>query len=96
MAFVYILYSKSLNRYYVGSCLDLDLRLKEHLSKKFDGGFTSKASDWLLFYTIPNLEYEARKTEAHIKKMKSRKYIEDLKRYTELSEKLVRQYSGTQ
>jgi putative endonuclease len=45
MAFVYILYSKSLNGYYVGSCLDLDLRLKEHLSKKFDGGFTSKASD---------------------------------------------------
>jgi putative endonuclease len=94
MAFVYILYSKSLNRYYVGSCLDLDLRLKDHLSKKFDNGFTTKASDWVLIYSISNLEYEqSRKIEAHIKKMKSKKYIEDLKKYIELSEKLVRQYS---
>jgi putative endonuclease len=80
MACVYILYSRSLNRYYVGSCLDLDLRLTEHLNKKFTEGFTTKADDWELYYSMLDLEYmQARKIENHIKRMKSKKYIKDLK-----------------
>jgi len=91
MACVYILHSNSLDKYYVGSCLDLELRLKDHLSKKFTDGFTSKTNDWILYYSVSNLEYgQARKVEAHIKKMKSKKYIENLKKYPELSEKIVR------
>jgi putative endonuclease len=93
MACVYILYSKSLNSYYVGSCLDLDLRLTEHLNKKFPEGFTTKTNDWELYYSMLDLEYiQARKIEKHIKRMKSKKYIEDLKSYSELSEKLFSQY----
>ena len=93
MAFVYILYSSSLNKYYVGSCLDLDLRLEAHLSKKFVDGFTAKANDWKLYYSIKNLEYkQARKVETHIKKMRSKKYIENLKKYPEISEKIIKQY----
>jgi putative endonuclease len=40
-----------------------------------------------------DLEYmQARKIENHIKRMKSKKYIKDLKSYSELSEKLFNQY----
>jgi putative endonuclease len=93
MAFVYILYSKKLNKFYIGSCLDLDLRTNDHLKKKQDG-FTSNADDWELFLSISGLEYKpARKIETHIKKMKSRKYVEDLKRYPDLREKLIKKYT---
>ena len=44
-------------------------------------------------YSIEQLQYEiARKTEAHIKRMKSRKYIENLKLYPEMMEKLILKY----
>ncbi|WP_366519227.1 GIY-YIG nuclease family protein [uncultured Dokdonia sp.] len=33
MVTVYILYSKNINKYYIGSCLDLALRIQEHISK---------------------------------------------------------------
>jgi putative endonuclease len=93
MANVYILYSKKLDKYYTGSCLNLEIRISEHLNKKFDDGFTSKSDDWELFYTINELEYkQARSIEAHIKKMKSKKYIQDLKMYAEITKKLVDKY----
>jgi putative endonuclease len=80
MASVYILYSKKLNKYYIGSCLALEVRMAEHLNKKFADSFTSKADDWELFYSIIDLEYnQARKIEKHIKRMRSKKYIQDLK-----------------
>jgi putative endonuclease len=63
------------------------------LSKKFKGGFTSRSDDWELVFAISNLEYkQARRIEAHIKKMKSRKYIEDFKRYPEMVNRLVEKY----
>ena len=90
MASVYILYSKKLNKYYIGSCLNLEVRIGEHLNKKLNDGFTSKSDDWELFYSINELEYkQARSIEAHIKKMKSKKYIQDLKMFAELTSKLV-------
>ena len=57
------------------------------------GGYTSKADDWELFYSIDKLEYnQARKIEKHIKKMKSKKYIENLKAYNEMSIRLKSLY----
>ena len=42
---------------------------------------------------MPDLEYdEARNIEAHIKKMKSKTYIENLKKYSDLREKLLEKY----
>jgi putative endonuclease len=74
MAFVYIIYSVKLNKYYVGACIDLERRLNEH-----DIGhskFTSLGIPWELKYKE---EYQtltaAKKRELVIKKMKSRKYI---------------------
>ncbi len=93
MAFVYILYSKSLNKFYIGSCLELDERLNEHLNKQFVDSFTAKTDDWDLFYSIGELEYkQARNIELHIKKMKSSVYIENLKKFDDISKKLRNLY----
>ena len=91
MAVVYILYSSSLDRYYTGSALDFETRINEHLSKEFGGAFTGRANDWQLYLLIDNLSFrQARSIERRIKRAKSRKFIENLKKYPELVEKLVR------
>ena len=93
MAAVYILYSSTIDKYYVGSCKDIMERIDQHLSKYLPGGFATTASDWLVYYSINNLKYsQVRKIEIHIKRMKSKKYIEDLKKYPEISFKLIALY----
>ena len=93
MAFVYILYSNKIDNFYTGSCLNLDNRLIEHKEQMFDKGFTHRADDWEVFFVIENLEYQqARKIEKHIKKMKSRVYINNLKKFPEISERLIKTY----
>jgi len=76
--FVYILYSKSLDKYYVGHTgQTLVERLKKHLSEH--KGFTSKTKDWQIIYSEKlSTKSEAYKREVLIKKRKSRKYIEEL------------------
>ncbi|WP_445957348.1 GIY-YIG nuclease family protein [Yeosuana sp.] len=74
---VYILYSASLNKYYVGSSEDVQIRLKKHLLNH--KGFTGKAKDWVLKYAETyNSKSESIKRELQIKKWKSRKMIERL------------------
>jgi putative endonuclease len=79
MASVYILYSKKLDKFYTGSCLDFHFGLEQHLHKVYPGSFTSNSDDWQLFLLIENLSYaQARSVETHIKKMKSKAYIQNL------------------
>jgi len=93
MATVYILYSQKINQYYIGSCLDLEKRLAEHLSAKMDVAYTKRSDDWDVYFKIDDLTYAtARKIEAHIKQMKSRKYIENLVRFPEISQRLKDNY----
>ncbi len=95
MAFVYILFSDQLNRFYIGSCKDLSARIIQHINQEFKKSFTSKARDWGLYISIEGLEYEqARQIELYIKKMKSKKHIQNLKKYPGLIEKLKRNYSN--
>ena len=77
MASTYILYSKKLNKFYVGACIDLKRRLYEH--NLGHTKFTSTGVPWELVYEeeYSNL-LEAKRREDQIKKMKSRKYIEGL------------------
>jgi putative endonuclease len=94
MASVYILYSHTSDLYYIGSTQNLDVRLDYHQVKEFKTSFTSKYSDWQLFFSIDNISNTmARKIEAHIKRMKSRKYLEDIKKYPEIVQKLISKYS---
>jgi putative endonuclease len=94
MASVYILYSKTADLFYTGATKDQDQRITYHLDKEFKSSFTAKYSDWELFFCIENLNIStARKIETHIKKMKSKNYIENLKCYPEISQKLIVKYS---
>jgi putative endonuclease len=78
MANLYILFSQSLDKYYVGSTsLELNQRLRRHLSDH--KGFTAKAKDWVIVYSEAFEDVsEARKRELQIKKWKSRTLIERL------------------
>jgi putative endonuclease len=93
MATTYILYSKSIDRYYTGSCENFNTRLKQHLNKTFHNSFTSKADDWEVYLLIENLNFnQARSIEKHIKAMKSRKYIQNLKKYPEMTAKFIKRF----
>ena len=75
--FVYILYSEKLDKYYVGSSHDPEMRLHYHnLCRK---GWTKPGIPWKLVF---KKEYEDKKTamerERYIKRQKDRKYIERL------------------
>ncbi|PZV82882.1 GIY-YIG catalytic domain-containing protein [Algoriphagus aquaeductus] len=48
MAWVYILYSKKIDKYYVGACTDLDRRLYEH--NLGHSKFTSTGVPWGLVF----------------------------------------------
>ncbi len=89
MASTYILYSAKADKYYIGSTKNMEVRFEYHLAKEFNDSFTARYSDWELYFEIPGLSNTtARSIENHIKKMKSRKYIENLKKYPEMIEKL--------
>jgi putative endonuclease len=76
MATFYILHSKSIDRYYVGSCLDLEKRISEHNSGKHTRSFTKRANAWEKYFIIENLEYEvSRKIESYVKSMKSKNIL---------------------
>jgi len=76
-AFLYILFSQSRDRYYVGATIDLDRRLLEHNSGKSKS--TKSGIPWKLVFSQAHQTFkEARQHEAQIKKMKSRSYIESL------------------
>ena len=93
MASTYIIFSESINKYYIGSCLDFEDRITEHRQGKYINSFTKRADDWIEYIVIDDLEYQqARKIENHIKKMKSSIYIENLKKYSEMRTKLIEKY----
>ena len=94
MNFVYILYSNSLNKYYVGETVDIQERIKHHNSGFYDNAYTKQTKDWILFYSIEcKSRVQARKIETHIKKMKSKTYIRNLLKYPEIMIKLKNKYN---
>ncbi|MBO0341976.1 GIY-YIG nuclease family protein [Flagellimonas profundi] len=75
--FVYILYSQSIDKFYVGHCQNLEDRINRH-----NGGrskYTKIAMDWEVKYTESfSTRGRAMEREREIKRKKSRKYIEFL------------------
>ena len=75
--FVYILYSVSADKYYIGISEKPDERLQKHNSNH--KGFTSLANDWeIKFLEHYSTKTDALKREREIKKWKSRKLVETL------------------
>lgn len=79
MYFIYILYSISAGKYYIGYSSDPFRRLIEHNTKPFDN-FTSKYRPWKLasVFECSEIKSEAMRIERFIKKQKSRKLLEQL------------------
>jgi len=91
--YVYILFSDTLNQFYIGESVDIEERVKEHNSGFYKNAFTSKVNGWRLFLKIICKDrVQARKIETHIKSMKSKKYINDLKDCHEIIDKLKQRY----
>ncbi|TVP44488.1 MAG: GIY-YIG nuclease family protein [Mongoliibacter sp.] len=96
-AYFYILHSQKLGRFYSGiTTLDPSQRLENHVNKIYgNSNFTRKADDWNLFLAIKCQDFsQARKLEIHIKKMKSSTYIQNLKMYPEIIEKLLSKFKS--
>ena len=80
MHFVYILFSQSANRYYIGETAHLEGRVEQHNQGYYAKASTKIAKDWVLFLSITCTDRtHALKIERFIKKQKSRKFIEKLK-----------------
>ncbi len=76
--YVYILYSKTLDKFYIGYKGDsLDERLRKHNSQH--KGFTGELGDWIICHIETfELKTEAIRREKQIKNWNSRKLIEKL------------------
>ena len=92
---VYILYSKKLNKNYIGFTENLNQRLDFHLNDEQSRKFTHKADDWGLIFSIEcGSKSQGLAIEKHIKSMKSKIYIENLIRYPEMKLKLLEKYKS--
>ena len=74
---LYILYSKSIDSYYVGFTNSLERRLSEHNRKK--GKYTDRGIPWEVVYTEAfTLKKDAMNREKFIKSKKSKSFIIEL------------------
>ena len=74
MYIVYILYSNSIDKYYIGYTNDFERRILEHNRKK--GKYTDGGIPWCLVHKESyEQKLEAMNREKQIKQQKSRKYI---------------------
>src|SRR5690606_22343678 len=95
-AYCYILFSPTLNRYYIGFTHEsLELRLQKHNSGAYDNSFTSRIHDWELYFSIECATInQALGIEKHIKRMKSRRYTQNLKKYPTMVKQLLARYKS--
>jgi putative endonuclease len=78
MNYFYIIFSASVNKYYIGHTSDsLDERIRKHNSNH--EGFTGGSGDWnLMYHEVFETKSEASSRERQVKSWKSRKAIEKL------------------
>ena len=77
MHYVYIIFSKSLGKFYAGETSDIEIRLKGHNSNK--NRFTGKSKDWKLVWKAEMQDRtEALKLERKVKKRGIKRFLEDI------------------
>ena len=98
MPFTYIIYSSTIDKYYIGATqTSLDERLENHNSHAYGKShFTAQADDWKLVLSFKAKDYShAIRLERKIKSMKSRVFISNLIKYSELREKIYNETLST-
>ena len=93
LCILFIIFSVKTGKYYIGETPDVPARLAFHNNVVLNTSSTKTGIPWELFWYL-KLENRgiAKKIESHIKRMKNVKYYENLKKYPELSEKLILKY----
>jgi putative endonuclease len=82
------------NSFYVGWTTDLKIRLEYHNTISKNIGVTNRKIPWRYYYVLEVQNAAiAIKIERHIKRMKSRKYIENLVKYKDIGARLIKKYS---
>ena len=86
----YILYSKTIDRFYIGYSSNFPERLQYHNNPEKYRIWTKRGIPWEVFLTIDELEKSvSRKLELHLKRMESKKYIKHLKANPQLVKDLL-------
>lgn len=90
MASVYIIFSDSLKKFYIGYTTEnVVQRIERHNNKYYENKYTAIGIPWTLFLEIKcDSIQHAIKVENYIKSMKSKIYIKNLKKYPEMVVKL--------
>jgi len=74
MHYLYIIFSNSLNKFYVGESHNIKERLQKHNSHTYKGAFTKITDDWQIALSKKcDTKDDALFLEALIKRMKSKK-----------------------
>ena len=77
--YIYIIYSKKLNRFYVGTTDNVAKRIQEHNEGLYSSSFTVKGIPWILKLSFEcKSSKKAYELERFIKKMKSKVFIEKI------------------
>ena len=79
MYYVYIIYSLTIDRYYIGQTDNIEERMEQHKSGFFLHSYTSKTKDWKIVLSINcSSRKQSVNIESYIKSMKSRRFISDI------------------
>jgi putative endonuclease len=90
--FVYILYSASADRYYVGQSEDPEARLHYHNNPLENRKFTAKGRPWIIKLSVAlDSKAHAMALETFLKRMKSRQFIEKFIHDLQLREIIIMQ-----
>ncbi len=92
----YVLFSKTLNKFYIGATNDsVEKRREKHNAHSYGKQhYTAAANDWEVFLALEANDYpHAIRMERKIKSMKSKTFIRNLKQYPELQNKLIHETS---
>ncbi len=77
MHYLYIIYSSSIDKYYIEETPNIEIRTQQHNSHYFTKGYTKAATDWKIILAKEcNSKQDAIILEKFIKKMKSKKFIQ--------------------
>lgn len=77
ISYLYILYSNSIDRYYIGTSHDPDKRLQYHNTS--NKGWTCRGRPWTLVFSREfNSKFEAQKWELTLKRIGKRSVIEKI------------------
>jgi putative endonuclease len=93
MHYVYILKSIKTGYFYIGETPEVSIRLEFHNDVEKNTNSTKTGIPWEVFWILEVSDRKiARLIEKHIKSMKSTTYIVNLKKFPEISKKLILKY----